>query len=613
MSYIMFGTSWWLTVMCRLKPGWSLQQATAHLGSISSGIFETTLPKNYPARNIKDYLGFKLMALPAGTGLSEIRENYSSSLWVLLALAGLVLLIACANLANLMLARASVREQEIAVRLALGASRSRLVRQLLAESLLLAAFGAAFGALLAGVLSRSLISFISTEGSPLFVDLAPDLSMLGFTTGLAVLTCLFFGLTPALRATRTTPQAVMRASGRGLTVNRERFGLRRVLVVTQIALSLVLLVGALLFTRSLGNLLAVDAGFQQDGIMITTVGFRRLNLPVERRQPFRSELVERLRTIPGIDSAAEAAIVPLSGSGWGNSAWVDGADSRQQKDSSFNRVSPDYFKTLGTPLLAGRDFNNGDTVSSVKVAIVNESFARQLGMGANPVGRRFWVEATPNTPEILYEIVGLVKDTKYYELREDFAPIGYFPTSQDSSPGETSRILIRSNLPITELASSIKRMMAEINPEIDLTFQVFKTQIRDSLLRERLMALLSGFFGFLAALLATIGLYGVISFMVARRTQEIGIRMALGADRRQIVTMIMREAAILLSFGLVTGALLSLVVAKTARTMLFGLDPHDPVTFLLAGVLLAVVAAMASYLPARRAAKLDPVVALRNE
>jgi predicted permease len=607
------GTTWWLTIMGRLKPGWSLEQATAHLNSISSGIFQVTLPAGYPAVSVDNYLGFKLAAFPAGTGISQLRETYSTPLWLLLAIAGMVLLIACANLANLMLARASAREREIAIRLAIGASRGRLVRQLMAESLLLAMVGAGLGLFLARELSRFLVSFLSTQGNSLFVDLDTDWRVLAFTTSVAIVTCVVFGLTPALRATRIGPAAVLKADSRGMTASRERFSLRRALVALQVALSLVLVVGALLFSRSLSNLLAEDAGFQPKGILITSISLPRLNLPKERRQDFKRELLERVRAIPGVDSAADTNIVPLSGNAWGNDVWLDGSDAGQRTNSSFSRISSDYFKTLATPLLAGREFDDRDTATSPKVAIVNESFARQLVNGANPIGARFWREATPNDPERVYEIVGVVKNTKYRDLRLDFAPIAFLPISQDPYPSQFAQILIRSSATMSDVISPLKLALAEIDPKIVVNFRVFETQIWDSLLRERLMATLSAFFGFLAAMLAAIGLYGVISYGVAGRTKEIGIRMALGAERRDVLWLILREALLLVLIGVATGLPAVMAATRLVSSLLFGLKPADPVSLSVAIILMFMVAAIAGYMPARRATKVDPMVALRYE
>jgi putative ABC transport system permease protein len=607
------GTSWWLTIMGRLKPGWSLEQATAHLNSISSGIFQVTLPAGYPAVSVDNYLGFKLAAFPAGTGISQLRETYSSPLWLLLAIAGMVLLIACANLANLMLARASTREREIAIRLAIGASRGRLVRQLMAESLLLAMVGAGLGLFLARELSRFLVSFLSTQGNSLFVDLDTDWRVLAFTTSVAIVTCVVFGLTPALRATRIGPAAVLKADSRGMTASRERFSLRRTLVALQVALSLVLVMGALLFSRSLSKLLAEDAGFQPKGILITSISLPRLNLPTERRQDFKRKLLERIRAIPGVHSAADTNVVPLSGNAWGNDVWLDGSDSGQRTNSSFSRISSDYFKTLATPLLVGREFDDRDTTTSPNVAIVNESFARQLVNGANPIGTRFWREATPNDPERVYEIIGLVKDTKYRDLRLDFAPIAFLPLSQDPYPSQFAQILIRSSATMSNVIAPVKSALAEIDPKIVVNFRVFETQIWDSLLRERLMATLSAFFGFLAAMLAAIGLYGVISYGVAGRTKEIGIRMALGAERRDVLWLILREALLLVLIGVAIGLPAVLAATRLVSSLLFGLKPADPISLSAAVILMFTVAAIAGYIPARRATKVDPMVALRYE
>jgi putative ABC transport system permease protein len=382
------GTQWWLTVTGRLKPGWSLEQAAAQMQAVSPGLFEAALPANYPPASVKDYLGSKLIAVPAGSGVSQLREKYERSLWLLLAIAGLVLLVACANLANLLLARASARQREFAVRQALGASPGRLVRQLLVESLLLAAIGAALGVVLAQTLSRFLVAFLSTSNDPVFLELTLDWRVLGFAAALAVLTCLLFGLVPAMRATRMEPSAVMKSGGHGMTAGRERFSLRRALVVAQVALSLVLVAGALLFSRSLNKLLTIDTGFRQEGVLTALVRFHELNLPPERYTPFKDELLERVRAIPGVESAAITHEIPLKGFGSGT-VWMDGAEARQGVNTSRSRVGPDYFKTLEIPLLAGREFDARDSAGAPKVAVVNEAFTRRLLNGASPVGQRF--------------------------------------------------------------------------------------------------------------------------------------------------------------------------------------------------------------------------------
>lgn len=305
------GIMWWLTVNGRLKPGWTTEQAAAHTQTISQDLFAAALPADYPPLNVRNYLDSKLITVAAGTGISQLREKYEQPLWLLLAIAGLVLLIACANLANLLMARASAREREIAVRQALGASRLRLVRQLLVESLLLASVGAVLGAVLAQMLSRLLVAFLSTTADPVFLDLAPDWRVLGFIAGLAVMTCLLFGLTPAVRITRRQPGAMIKASSRGVSASRERFTLRRALAVAQVALSLVLVAGALLFARSVARIVTIDTGFEDENVLTATAMFQRLNLPPERVPVFKDELLERIRAIPGVESAALTHIVPL--------------------------------------------------------------------------------------------------------------------------------------------------------------------------------------------------------------------------------------------------------------------------------------------------------------
>jgi putative ABC transport system permease protein len=609
------GFVWWLTVTGRLKPGWSLEQATAQMQTISPGLMEAALPANYPLGRVKAYLESKLIAVPAGSGVSQLRETYEQPLWLLLALGGIVLLIACANLSNLLLARASVRERELAVRQALGASRWRLVRQLLVESLLLAAAGAAFGTGLALVLSRFLVAFLSTNADPVFLDLALDWRVLGFTTGLAVLTCFLFGLAPAVHATRMEPGTLMKAGGRGITDGRASFSLgfswRRALTILQVALSLVLVAGALLFSRSLSKLLTVPMGFRPDGVLIAAVDFRKLALPPDRQYVFKDRLLDQMRAIPGVESASVTFDIPLSG--WGSARIrMDGAYAQQRQATSLSRVGPDYFKTLQIPLLAGREFDVRDKAGAPMVTIVNEAFAREFSNGQSPVGRSFWTEASPGMPDTRYEIIGMVRDTKYGNLREEFRPIAYTAADQPNSiPG--GHFLIRSPLPKAGIVAEVKRIINEIHPAITVSFQEFKPMIEATILRERLMATLSGFFGLLALFLACIGLYGVLSYGVASRTNEIGIRMALGAQARNVRWLILHEALLLLSAGVAVGLPLIVAVTRLAATLLFGLTPTDPVSLGLASLSLFAVGLLASYSPACRATKVDPLVALRHE
>ena len=599
--------AWWIATIGRLKPGWTIERASTQLAAISPAVFAATLPGEYDAIEKKDYLAFRLGALPAATGVSGLRHDYEDPLWLLLALSGLVLLIACANLANLMLARASVRQREMALRLTLGASRSRLIRQLLAESLLLAALGTIAGAALAQILSRVLVAFLSTHDNQIFVQLTPDWRVLGFAAALAILTCVLFGLVPAMQASRTDPGVVMKA-GRGLTASRDRFLLRRALVVSQIALSLVLLTGAFLFVRTFRNLLTEDAGFAQDNLLVVDFDFSPLKLPLAGQMAYKQALLARMQSIPGVTSAAETLVVPLNHSGWDNN--IDIPNGPQRQDVMLSRVSPGYFRTMETPLLAGRDFNQNDRPNSPRVAIVNEAFRHKFMGGANPLGKVF---SDTGKPDQTYQIVGLVKNTKYYELREDPKPIAFVSFTQANGPEEDSKLMIRSDEPLAPLISSIKRTANDMNPSLVLTFSVLKTQIREGLLREQLMATLSGFFGALATILAMVGLYGVISYMVARRRNEIGVRMALGANRNDILVMVLREAAILLLIGLAIGTGLALAAGTAAASMLYGLKPEDPLTLGAAIVGMTAVAMIASLLPAQRAATVHPMEALREE
>jgi putative ABC transport system permease protein len=605
---------WWIASMGRLKPGWTVERASAQLRTISPGLFEATLPPEFNSEQSKRFLAYKLAAFPAGTGVSDLRDDFESPLWLLLGLAALVLIIASANLANLLLARASAREKEMEMRMAVGASRWRLIRQLLAESLLLASIGAFLGGLLARSLSQVLVASLSTQSNPLFVDLGTDWRVLGFTTGLAVLTCVLFGLAPAIRATNVSPSLVLKESGRGTTDGRSRFGLRRILVVSQIALSLTLLVGALLFARSLGKLVSVDAGFQRDGILVTDIDFTILNLPPARRISFAKELLDRVRAIPEVESAAIAMTLPLSGNGEIHDILpgVSGPPQEDLSSAAFNRVSPAFFRTLRTPIIGGRDFDEHDVAGAPLVAIVNETFARKFIKEGNPVGTLLRVRRMSKIfgP---YQIVGLVKDTKYMNLREAAQEILYTPLAQIDQPHADAQIVIRSNAPLTGLISSVKSVANGANPNMDVSFVVFHQMIDEGLLRDRLMARLSGFFGVLAAVLAAIGLYGVISYIVATRQNEIGIRMALGASRRDVISTILQQTLLLLVCGVAIGVVLALAVGRSAGSLLFGLKPHDPFTFVGASALLLLVGLLAGFVPVYRASRFDPMVALRHE
>jgi putative ABC transport system permease protein len=602
---------WFLAGLGRLKPGLTVDQASAHLAGLSKGIMASTVSPRYTASDAKEYLEMELGAREAATGVSTLRRNYSDSLNILLGVTGLVLLIACANLANLMLARATAREREVAVRLAIGASRRRIVRQMLSESLLIAAIGAGAGVVVAQWFSRFLVAFLSTDNSPLAVDLSLDWRVFGFTAGVAVAACLLFGLTPAIKATAGSPGVTMKAGSRGMTDSRERFGVRRALVVVQVALSLVLVVGALLFTRSLRNLTTLDPGFRQEGVMTAALDKRKAGIANDAQAALNRRILDRVRAIPGVTVVAEAFTTPVGGNSWNNQIVVGGVV--QPEYVNINSVGPGYFQALGIRLAGGRDVDERDTPQSPKVALVSESFVKKYFPGRDAIGQSFQIDGEAGRARPLYQIVGITKDTKYSNLREPFAPLIHLAATQDAEPGPFMQIVIRAETSLASLSPAVTRAIAEINPAIAVQYQTVRAQVQQRLLRERLMATLSGFFGGLAVLIATIGLYGVMSYMVTRRRVEIGVRMALGADAGAVVRMIVREAGMLLVAGLAIGAGLARYAATRTAAFLYGLEPSDPLTLALAIGSLAAVTLLASWIPARRASRLAPTVALREE
>jgi len=599
----------WVRVAGRLKPGVSAKQAALDMEAVSPGVMEATLPSGYNVGALNVYRQSKLTAVPAANGVSSLRSAYDTSLWLLLGITALVLLIACANLANLMLARATTREREMAVRLALGASPWRLVQQLLSEGLLLAMGGGLLGLALAIFFSKSLVRFLSTETDAIQLDLSIDWRMLVFTALIATSTCLIFGLVPAIRSSRAQPGTVLKTGSRGTTPGQERFSLQRLLVVAQIAVSVILLVGALLFVRSFWNLVRIDPGFRQQGIVMAELEFRQLQMDPERTTEFIRHLLTETRGIPLVESAATSTHVPLNGSSWSLGVHVDGAEG----SSRFVWVSPGYFQTMEVPLLAGRDISGGDTRTSPKIAIVNETFVKRYLVGASPLGRLIRTNAEPGYPEAQYEIVGMVRDTKYNDLREPPPPIVYSPADQFPDPSTWAVIFVRYSGSQAAVISALREKYASISPEIKLDLHVLRTDVENGLIRERLMALLSGFFGAVAAFLAMIGLYGVISYIVNMRRNEIGIRMALGASRANVIGIILRQTSIIVAVGVSAGLVLSLAATQGASALLYGLAPDDLWTLLGAATFLSVVALGASYVPAYRASRVDPMNCLRYD
>ncbi len=608
-----------LTVMGPLQTGWTLAKANDQLASISSAIFQATLPAGYEAATHNDYLKSHLVAYPGRHGVSGLRDTYDTSLWLLLGITGLVLLIACTNLANLMLVRATTRQREMAVRLAIGASRWRLIRQLLAEALILAATGALLGPCLARLFGRAIVLFVATQRDAIYLDLGLDWRVLAFAAAVGMSTCVIFGLLPAFRGAQAEPGQVMKNGSRGVTGNRQRSWSQSTLVVSQVAISLVLLITAVLFVRSFWNLMTLDPGFRERGIVVASLDFSHVTPPPstsgktpewneERATVYYRNVMDQLRSLPQVASAGTSTHVPLDGSSWTLGFHLAG----EKGSSKFTWVSAGYFETMGEPLFEGRAINDHDTPSAPRVAVVNQTFARRFFNGANPVGRTLRTVAEPNYPATEYQIAGVVKDAKYAGLREPIPP-EVFGSAEQRGVSAFPNVFIRSSFPPAAVISAVRKKLGDISPDIRSDFRVLETEVRDGLVRERLMAVLSGFFGALAALLAAIGLYGVISYIVLARRNEIGIRLALGASRGSIIRIVLQQALALLFGGTVLGVLLASAVVGSTRSLLFGLESRDTSTFVGASVFLLSVALMASLLPARRASRLDPLTALRYE
>jgi predicted permease len=598
------------SVMGRLKPGWTIERASAYFASLSPGLFESSAPTGYNAAGIKAFKAFRLEAAPAGSGVSLLRKVYDSSLQLLLAITGLVLLVACANLANLMLARASVRQREMAIRIALGASRARLLRQMLIESGLLALTGATLGVVLAQPFSRLLVATLSTSHSSIHLAIATDWRVLLFSVAVAALTCVVFGVFPAVRGASTDPLISLKSGERGIVGSRERFSVQRLLVINQIAVSMVLLVGALLFVRSYRNLMTVDPGMRESDITVGYFGFQSANVKPENEAQFKRQLVDEVRSVPGVENAAATTNVPLSGSSWSHGFRIGSLEG----GSRFTYVSPTYFATMGIPLITGRSFTEADTTNAPYVLIVNQTFVRQFLGTSEPIGQLVDVQPEPQYPERTYQIVGTIADTKYGDLRQAAPPIAYVPIDQFpvTAQGPGAAMMIASSHGRSAIAD-VRREIEAKHPGMMLQFFDFQEGIRDNLVGDRMMATLSGFFGLLAVVLVVVGLYGVLTYLVTQRRNEIGIRIALGADRWRVIGMVMRDTATMLLSGVVLGTGLALLAGRGASSMLFGLKAYDPVTLGYAAILLVAVALLTSWLPARNASRLDPVAALRSE
>jgi len=602
---------WWILIVGRLKAGQTPAQAIAGLLAMQPAIREATLPAH---DQLAVHLSDPFTVTPMATGVSPLRDDYGPALFILMTIVGMVLLIACANLANLLLARATARQREFAVRLAIGASRGRLVRQMLIESLLLATAGALLGLAFAQAASRLIVRSLSSGRSPVFVDVSLDWRVLAFTIGAAMATAVLFGVGPAFRSTRVSANDVLKSGSRGIASGWTRFNLEKLLVATQIALSLVLVFGASLFVRSFATLATLDPGFNASHVMQVATNIRRADYPPAQRLLVFARIEAALRAIPGVQSVASAQITPVRGDMWNNKVQVDGFTPKDSRDSSLlsNRVSAGYFQTLGTPFSAGRDFDDHDTVSAPRVAIINDAAVRKFFHGESPIGREIRLVNGGVAPQSL-TVIGVVRDTAYQSLREALPPLIYFPMTQQAEPRTAVTFLMRTTGDISSLAKRVTEAGAAVHESITFELRPLDTQLADSLIQERLLAMLSGFFGALALLVAGVGLYGMMSLAVTRRRNELGIRMALGADRRRVISLVLRDVALITVIGVIAGAAVALASSQLLTKLLFGLTPTDPTTCALAVALLAGVAMLAGYLPARRAARLDPMIALREE
>lgn len=604
----------WVNAFGRLKPAETLEQARAGLQPLFHQIIgwevqQQPFAKTAPITREK-FLRMWLDLLPASKGLSSLRDQFSSPLLVVMAIVALVLLIACANVANLLIARAAARQKEIAVRLALGAGRQRIVSQLLIESLLLSIGGGIAGLAIAVWFDRALVGFMPASVSLPAISTTPDWRVLAFNLGISLATGIGFGLVPALQCTRPNLAPVLKDEV-GSIAGGTSVALRKALAAAQVSLSLLLLIGAGLFIRSLRNLKDLDPGFRTTNLVTFHVDAGSNGYPRERALQFYRQLREALDEIPGVASSSLAVVPILENNEWDNWVSVENFAPKPGEwiDPHVNFISPGYFKTLNVPTLAGRDFRPTDDEKAPKVAIVNEKFARQF-LGGNALGRHMGFGGDPGT-KLDMEIVGVVRDTKYENLRSEMPIEVYAPYPQREYVNSMS-VYVRTTRDPEQIFSIVRNVVNGLDSNVPVyRLRTLEKTMENSLITERLVAGLSSAFGLLATLLAAIGLYGVMAYTVARRTREIGVRMALGAAGGDVIWLVMKEVLAVVAIGIVVAVPLAYGLTGLAKAQLYGVTPNDPLSLVLATAGIAFVAVLAGYLPARRATTIDPMRALR--
>ena len=601
-------------VLGRLRPGVSISQARAQLAPLFQQALESLRDemKNWPAHDRDAVLAERLLINPATTGTSDLRWTYweySNTLKILLGMTALVLLVACVNLANLLMARSAARSQEIGVRMAIGAGRRRILRQLLTENLVLALLGGAAGLLVAAGGHRALVVFLTGRVENVSLDFRLDARLLAFSFALSILTGLLSGVLPALRAAREGFLPAMHGTFqlRGAT----RLPFARKLLAVQVALSLMLLIGAGLFVRSLSNLATTGLGLARENLVLMEVD-PSLSKAIRDRREFWAQLTERMAALPGVRSVSLAGDAVFGNGGWNSTIWVRQSDGvEHDAQVSDNQVGPGFFETVGIPLLAGREFGGQDQEKSPPVAVVNQAFARKFFAGENPVGRRFGNNGAGSGSQI--EIVGVIGDAKYGDLREQPQPMFYLPLFQHLED-RSYYVHVRTAGDPAAAITALRREIQAIDPDLSIdNVSTIDQVIYKLLLHDRMFAFLASMFGLLALVLTSIGIYGVVAYQVTRRTGEIGIRMALGAQRTDVLWMIVRETLWVLAAGAALGLPAAVAAAQVLRSLLFGLGPSDPPTIVLAAAALALAGTLAGFLPARRAASLSPMDALRHE